>query len=151
MHVYISACSIFAAESIGKIEPQETSKHEKLKAEKKSPYVQENLTLKYPCVCTQHSNTPGNITILLLSQKRKSVKTLATEVRIALDCIKTLTYNCGDEHYQILQQVKDELTVITATLQKQLPKSEGLVVRPQLKLRDLARQRNNVAVKLGIS
>ena len=91
------------------------------------------------------------ITSFLPSQKQKSVKTLATEVRIALDCIKTLTYNCGEEHYETLQQVNDDLKGITATLRKQLPESEGLVVRPQLKLKDLVRQKRNVALKLRIS
>ena len=80
------------------------------------------------------------------------MRTLATEVRITLDCIKTLTYNCGEEHYETLQQVNDDLQEITATLQKQLPESEGLVVRPQLKLKHLlVRKKRNVAVKLRIS
>ena len=91
------------------------------------------------------------ITSFSLSQKLKSVKTRATKVHIALDCIKTLTYNCGEEHYETLQQVNDDLKEITATLQKQWPESEGLVVRPQLKLKDLVRQKRNVAMKLLIS
>ena len=70
------------------------------------------------------------------------------DVRIALDCIKTLTYNCGEQDYKVLEQVNDDLKQITATLQKQLPESEGLLVRPQLKLRDLVKQKR---MKLGIS
>ena len=65
--------------------------------------------------------------------------------------MKTLTYNCGEEDYETLQQVNQDLNKIIATLQKQLPESEGLVVRPQLKLKDLIRQKRNFAVKLGIS
>ena len=49
-----------------------------------------------------------------------------------LDCIKTLTYNCGEQNYKVLEQVNDDLKQITATLQKQLLESEGLLVRPQL-------------------
>ena len=37
---------------------------------------------------------------------------------------------------------------ITATIQKQLPESEGLLVQPQLKTRDLVKQKR---MKLGIS
>ena len=70
------------------------------------------------------------------------------DVRIALDCIKTLTYNFGEQDYKVLEQVNDDLKQITATLQKQLPESEGLLVRPQLKLRELVKQKR---MKLGIS
>ena len=70
------------------------------------------------------------------------------DVRIALDCIKTLTYNCGEQDYKVLKQVNDDLKQITATLQKQLPESEGLLVRPQLKLRELVKQKR---MKLEIS
>ena len=76
------------------------------------------------------------------------MQALAAEVRIALDCIKTLTYNCGEQDYKALEQVNDDLKQITATLQKQLPESEGLLVRPQLKLRDSERQKR---MKLRIS
>ena len=31
------------------------------------------------------------------------------DVRIALDCIKTLTYNCGEQDYKVLEQVNDDL------------------------------------------
>lgn len=79
------------------------------------------------------------------------MKTLATEVCITLDCIKTLTYNCGNEQYETLQQVNNDLKEMTATLQKQLPESEGLLVRPQLKLKDLVRKKRNAAVRLRIS
>ena len=70
------------------------------------------------------------------------------DVRIDLDCIKTLTYNCGEQDYKVLEQVNDDLKQITATMQKQLPESEGLLVRPQLKTRDLVKQKR---MKLGIS
>ena len=76
---------------------------------------------------------------------------LTTEVRITLDCLKTLTYNCGEEHYATLQKLNNDLQKITATLRKQLPESEGLVVRPQKKLKHLVRMKRSVAVKLQLS
>ena len=84
-------------------------------------------------------------------QKQKSFQALATEVRIALDCIKTLSYNCGGQDYDTLEQVDNDLKVITATMQRQLPESEGLLVRLQLKLKDSVRQKWNVALRLQVS
>ena len=58
------------------------------------------------------------------------------------------SYNCGKQDYKVLEQVSDDLKQIAAALQKQLPESEGLLVRPQLKTRDLVKQKR---MNLGIS
>ena len=46
----------------------------------------------------------------------------------------------------MLEQVSDDLKQIAAALQKQLPESEGLLVRSQLKTRDLVKQKMNLGI-----
>ena len=60
---------------------------------------------------------------------------LAQEVRITLKIISGYTYNCTDEHQDILIDLNDKLQVLMEEFKSNLPQQDGLLLRPQVRKR----------------
>lgn len=88
-------------------------------------------TLTVSSLCMYHTCT---IIILCNSQrKRESCEHLALEVRITLNTLSGYTYNCTEEHQDILIDLHDNLQKLTEEFKSKLPQQDGLLLRPQVR------------------
>ena len=91
----------------------------------------------YMTVCTcMDSQQFAYIKNLSNSQrKRQSCEHLAQEVRITLKTLNGYTYNCTEEHQDILIDLHDRLQKLTEEFKSKLPQQDGLLLRPQVRKR----------------
>ena len=68
-------------------------------------------------------------------RKRQSCEHLAQEVRITLKTISGYTYNCTEEHQDILIDLNDKLQKLMEEFKSKLPQQDGLLLRPQVRKR----------------
>ena len=88
-------------------------------------YVQVNVGTLIQYYCSYYTS----------QRKRQSCEHLAQEVRITLKTISSYTYNCTDEHQDILIDLNDKLQVLMEEFKSKLPQQDGLLLRPQVRKR----------------
>ena len=67
------------------------------------------------------------------SQSNNQLKQNTTNMRITLECFKTMTYNLNNDSCDVLQGIHAKLHSLLQEFQKQLPQCHGLLIRPQLR------------------
>ena len=80
------------------------------------------------CTCLVH-------VLCYTQRKRQSCEHLAQEVRINLKTLSGYTYNCTEEHQDILIDLNEKLQKLTEEFKSKLPQQDGLLLRPQVRKR----------------
>ena len=63
-------------------------------------------------------------------------------MRITLKSFSVLSYNCTDEHQQLLLEVNAQLNSLMGMFKSKLPQDEGILLRPELRKKlKLSRQK----------
>ena len=74
---------------------------------------------------------------------------LAKEVRITLESIKCLTYDCTEEEIDALHTLHLGLKQLMSTFRECLPQKEGLLVRPNIQNRATAVYRGKKSKRIS--
>ena len=76
-----------------------------------------------------------NLNIFNIQRKRQSCEHLAQEVRITLKTLNGYTYNCTEEHQDVLIDLNDKLQMLMEEFKSKLPQQDGLLLRHQVRKR----------------
>ena len=72
---------------------------------------------------------------------------MAAKIRITLESLKGLTYNCNDVGVDSLETIQCKLDGLLEEFKQLLPTSQGLLIRPHLKSEAIKSYRKRLSVK----
>lgn len=85
---------------------------------------------------------------VFFSQKSEHLKQMVTNMRVTLECFKTVTYNIDSNvSFDTLEGVQAKLSTLLKEFQEQLPQSHGLLIRPQMRKQMKRSFRRKVTLK----
>jgi len=86
--------------------------------------------------------------VVFFPQKSRHLKQMLTNMRVTLECFKTVTYNVDSNvSFDAMEGIHDKLSILLQEFQEQLPQSHGLLVRPQIRKQMKRSFRRKVTLK----
>lgn len=78
-----------------------------------------------------------------------TIQDLSLDVRITLKNVISMTYNCTDEHTEVLSDFHDKLKQLVGEFKAKMPQEDGVLLRPHLKKKAKLAQKKKVALSLA--